>query len=124
MSGEANPGTKSMDEIMSLCKRRGFICQASEIYGGINGFWDFGPLGTELKNNLRDAWWHDMVRCPPDGPDGQPLAMVGLDMLVGQSQGQLEKSESKLEGGAQMIHGGRNSPGLHSPPRRTSGSYQ
>ena len=55
----------SMEELVSLCKRRGFIFPASEIYGGINGFWDYGPLGTELKNNLRDAWWHDMVHCPP-----------------------------------------------------------
>ena len=61
---------KSMDDIVALCKRRGFIFPASEIYGGINGFWDFGPLGIELKNNLRDAWWNDMVRRSPYGPDG------------------------------------------------------
>jgi hypothetical protein len=56
--------TKSMDDIVALCKRRGFIYPASEIYGGINGFWDFGPLGTALKNNLRDAWWRDVVMHP------------------------------------------------------------
>ncbi len=71
-----------MDELVSLCKRRGFIFAASEIYGGLNGFWDLGPLGTELRNNLRDAWWHDNVRCPPIGPDGQPLSMVGLDSAI------------------------------------------
>ena len=60
----------SMDDLVALCKRRGFIFQASDIYGGLNGFWDYGPLGTELKNNLRDAWWRDMVLCPPLGPDG------------------------------------------------------
>ena len=65
----------SMDDLVSLCKRRGFIYPASEIYGGLNGFWDYGPLGTELKNNLRDAWWHDMVRCPPNGPDGEPISI-------------------------------------------------
>ena len=59
---------------MSLCKRRGFIFQSSEIYGGINGFWDYGPLGVELKNNLRDAWWDVMVRNPPPGPDGEEIA--------------------------------------------------
>ena len=59
---------KSMDEIVALCRRRGFIWQSSEVYGGINGFWDYGPLGVELKRNLKDAWWHDVVRCPPDGP--------------------------------------------------------
>ena len=65
--------TVSMDDLTALCKRRGFIFPASEIYQGINGFWDYGPLGVELKNNVRDAWWNDMVRCPPLGPDGQPL---------------------------------------------------
>ncbi|MEE9128674.1 MAG: glycine--tRNA ligase [Phycisphaerales bacterium] len=76
------PATKSMEDIVALCKRRGFIFPASEIYGGINGFWDFGPLGVELKNNLRDAWWHDMVRCPPEGPDGDMLTIVGLDSSI------------------------------------------
>jgi glycyl-tRNA synthetase len=51
-----------MEKIVSLCKRRGFIYQSSEIYGGINGFWDYGPLGAELKRNLRDAWWNAMMR--------------------------------------------------------------
>jgi glycyl-tRNA synthetase len=50
-----------MDKIVALCKRRGFIFQSSEIYGGINGFFDYGPLGAELKKNIRDAWWKDMV---------------------------------------------------------------
>ena len=51
-----------MEKIVSLCKRRGFIFQSSEIYGGINGFWDYGPLGAELRRNIRDRWWNDMVR--------------------------------------------------------------
>jgi len=71
-----------MEDLVSLCKRRGFIFPASEIYGGINGFWDYGPLGTALKNNLRDAWWHDMVHCPPNGPDGEQLSIVGLDSAI------------------------------------------
>jgi glycyl-tRNA synthetase len=71
-----------MNRIVSLAKRRGFIYQASEIYGGLNGFWDFGPLGAQLKNNLRDAWWHSMVKCPPMGPDGKPLTIVGLDSCI------------------------------------------
>ncbi len=50
-----------MDAIVALCKRRGFIFQSSEIYGGYNGFFDFGPLGVELKKNIKDAWWKDMV---------------------------------------------------------------
>ena len=71
-----------MDELVSLCKRRGFIFPASEIYGGINGFWDYGPLGTALKNNLRDRWWQDMVKRPPIGPDGNEISIVGLDSSI------------------------------------------
>jgi glycyl-tRNA synthetase len=71
-----------MDAIMALCKRRGFIFQASEIYGGINGFWDYGPLGTQLKKNLKDAWWNDMVVRPPVGPNGNQVVMVGLDSCL------------------------------------------
>jgi len=71
-----------MKDLVALCKRRGFIFPASEIYGGINGFWDYGPLGTELKNNLRDMWWKWMVTTPPIGPDGQPIQIVGLDSAI------------------------------------------
>ena len=71
-----------MKDIVALCKRRGFIFAASDIYGGINGFWDYGPLGTALKNNIRDLWWKAMVVTPPIGPDGQPLQIVGLDSAI------------------------------------------
>ncbi|MCK6457545.1 MAG: glycine--tRNA ligase [Phycisphaerae bacterium] len=71
-----------MDRIVALCKRRGFIFQSSEIYGGINGFWDYGPLGVELKRNIKDAWWNDMVRTPPTGPDGREVQMVGVDCSI------------------------------------------
>lgn len=73
---------KDMKDIVALCKRRGFIFPASDIYGGINGFWDYGPLGVELKNNLRDLWWKAMVMTPPVGPDGQPVQIVGLDSAI------------------------------------------
>ena len=52
---------QSMEELVALCKRRGFVYQASEIYGGLQGVYDYGPLGTELKNNLKAAWWRSMV---------------------------------------------------------------
>src|SRR5579871_4088460 len=71
-----------MDQLVALCRRRGFIFQSSEIYGGINGFWDYGPLGVELKRNIKEAWWHDMVHNPPLGPDGQEIAMVGVDCAL------------------------------------------
>ena len=74
--------TVDMKDLVALCKRRGFIFPASEIYGGINGFWDYGPLGTELKNNLRDMWWKWMVTTPPIGPDGEPVQIVGLDSSI------------------------------------------
>jgi glycyl-tRNA synthetase len=74
--------TSVMDAIVSLAKRRGFVYQASEIYGGIRGFWDYGPLGVLLKNNIRDWWWRCMVECPPVGPDGDPIDMVGLDSSI------------------------------------------
>ena len=51
-----------MEKIVALCKRRGFIFQSSEIYGGINGFWDYGPLGAELKRNVKDLWWRTMTQ--------------------------------------------------------------
>ncbi|MBA3272625.1 MAG: glycine--tRNA ligase, partial [Chthoniobacterales bacterium] len=71
-----------MEQIVSLCKRRGFVYPASEIYGGLNGFWDYGPLGVLLKNNIRDDWWRNMVLSPPIGPDGHPLDIVGLDSAI------------------------------------------
>lgn len=83
MTGNAPPApADAMKDIVALCKRRGFVFPASEIYGGINGFWDFGPLGVELKNNLRDLWWKHMVTTPPVGPDGQPVQIVGIDSAI------------------------------------------
>src|SRR3989442_941431 len=64
----------NLDVIVSLCKRRGFIFQSSEIYGGIASCWDYGPLGVELKNNVKRVWWRDNVYLRPD--------MVGLDAAI------------------------------------------
>ncbi len=63
-----------MDKIVSLCKRRGFIFPSSEIYGGLNSCYDYGPLGVELKNNLKKAWWKNMVQLRPE--------VVGLDSSI------------------------------------------
>ena len=67
--------TQRMEKIVSLCKRRGFIFQSSEIYGGLNGSWDYGPLGVELKRNLKNYWWRLMVHERDDvvGMDGSIL---------------------------------------------------
>ncbi len=66
--------TDLMETISSLAKRRGFIFQSGEIYGGVSGFWDYGPLGVELKRNLRDAWWAHTVQKRAD--------VVGLDSAI------------------------------------------
>ena len=64
----------SMDVIVSLCKRRGFVFQSSEIYGGTGSCWDYGPLGVELRNNIKRIWWRDFVHQRDD--------MVGLDASI------------------------------------------
>ncbi len=75
-----------MDKLVSLCKRRGYLFQSSEIYGGFNGFWDYGPLGVELKRNVKEAWWRDMVTGHDDlhVVPGAPrrIEMVGLDCSI------------------------------------------
>ena len=67
-------GLASMEEIISLCKRRGFIFPSSDIYNGFNGFYDFGPLGVELKQNIKQAWWRYFVHGRED--------IVGLDSSI------------------------------------------
>ena len=64
----------TMDKIISLCRRRGFIFQSSEIYGGLNGAYDYGPLGVDLKNNIRDFWWKEMTQMHDN--------IVGLDASI------------------------------------------
>jgi len=75
-----------MEKIVSLCRRRGFLFQSSEIYGGLNGFWDYGPLGVELKRNVKEAWWQDMVARHDDISTlpGAPASyeMTGLDCSI------------------------------------------
>jgi glycyl-tRNA synthetase len=68
------PNVSRMEKIVSLCKRRGLIFQSSEIYGGLNGFWDYGPLGAELKRNVKELWWKSMTRLRDD--------IVGLEATI------------------------------------------
>jgi len=72
---DSDKNTALMEKIVSLCKRRGFIFQSAELYGGLNGCWDYGPLGTELKRNLKDYWWRKTVQEREDilGLDGSIL---------------------------------------------------
>jgi glycyl-tRNA synthetase len=71
---KATPEKVTMEKLTSLCKRRGFIFQSSEIYGGLASCWDYGPLGVELKNNVKAAWWQTVVRERDD--------MVGIDAAI------------------------------------------
>src|SRR6476660_4062006 len=66
--------TSLMDKLVSLCKRRGFVFQSSEIYGGLGSVWDYGPLGVELKKNVKDRWWRAMVHARDD--------IEGLDAAI------------------------------------------
>ena len=68
------PGKLTMEKLVSLCQRRGFVFQSSEIYGGLNSCWDYGPMGVELKRNVKDAWWRAMVQERDD--------MVGIDTSI------------------------------------------
>ena len=83
-----------MEKIVSLCKRRGFVFQSSEIYGGINSCYDYGPLGVELKRNVKDAWWRTMVTARED--------IVGLDSAIIQHP-EVWKSSGHLEGFADLL---------------------
>src|SRR3954468_7142203 len=78
-----------MEKIVSLCKRRGFIFQSSEIYGGLNGAWDYGPLGVELKRNLKNYWWRIMVHERDDvvGMDGAILTHPAVLKASGHVEG-------------------------------------
>jgi glycyl-tRNA synthetase len=81
--------TQRMEKIVSLCKRRGFIFQSSEIYGGLNGAWDYGPLGVELKRNLKNYWWHVTVDQRDDvvGMDGSILTHPAVLKASGHVEG-------------------------------------
>lgn len=91
-----------MDAIVALCKRRGFIFHSSEIYGGYNGFFDFGPLGVELKKNIKDAWWKDMVhrRADIEGLDSSiimsPKVWVASGHVGGFSDPMVDCKVSKM----------------------------
>jgi len=84
-----SPDSQLMEKIVSLCKRRGFIFQSSEIYGGLNGLWDYGPLGVELKRNLKNYWWQVTVHERDDviGMDGSILTHPAVLKASGHVEG-------------------------------------
>ena len=74
MTTKAQPGPVTMEKLTSLAKRRGFVFQSSEIYGGLASTWDYGPLGVLMKQNVKAAWWRSMVQERDD--------IVGLDAAI------------------------------------------
>ncbi len=89
MATEDGKNPELMDKIVSLCKRRGFIFQSSEIYGGINGFWDYGPYGTALKRAVEQLWWHNMVEAR-DNVEGLDSTII-CHPMVWKASGHLDK---------------------------------
>ncbi|MDR1458303.1 MAG: glycine--tRNA ligase [Puniceicoccales bacterium] len=102
--------TPTMDQITGLCRRRGFIFQSSEIYGGLAGFFDYGPLGSEMKKNIRDAWWNDMVRRRDNviGVDcsiiANPLVWKASGHVDGFSDPMVDCKESKMRYRADQLY--------------------
>src|SRR3989338_1374321 len=78
----------TLEKLVSLCKRRGFIYHGSEIYGGLSGFWDYGPLGVELKNNIKKQWWQEVVYEREDvvGIDGAIIMNPNIWQASGHTQ--------------------------------------
>ena len=74
MTTKAEPGPATLEKLASLAKRRGFVFQSSEIYGGLASTWDYGPLGVLMKNNVKAAWWKAMVQERDD--------IVGIDAAI------------------------------------------
>jgi len=110
---QQNQNDKLMEKLVSLCKRRGFIFQSSEIYGGINSCWDYGPLGVELKKNIKEFWWKHMVswRDDVEGLD----ASILMHPRVWEASGHLDSftdamvdcKQCKLRFRADMVQGTR-----------------
>ncbi len=109
------PAVADLDTIVSLAKRRGVVYPSSEIYGGINAVWDYGPLGVELKNNVKRAWWRAMVQERND--------IVGLDAGIlmhprsGSRQGTSARSATPWSSARRTIAA---SAWTSCPARRTS----
>jgi glycyl-tRNA synthetase len=99
----------SMEDVVSLCRKRGFVFGSSEIYNGFNGFYDYGPLGAELKRNIKDRWWRDMVRGRDDvcGLDssiiGNPKIWEASGHVAGFSDPMVDDRETKKRYRADLL---------------------
>jgi hypothetical protein len=102
-----------MDDLTNLCKRKGFVFQSSEIYSPMAGFFDYGPLGVELKNNIKKLWWRDMVQRRDDvvGLDSSIIASPAIwqasGHIAGFSDPMVDCKQSKLRFRADQVFWGR-----------------
>jgi glycyl-tRNA synthetase len=102
-----------MEDLTSLCKRKGFVFQSSEIYAPVPGFFDYGPLGVELKNNIKKLWWRDMVQKREDvvGLDSSIIAAPAIwkasGHIAGFSDPMVDCKESKLRYRADQVFWGK-----------------
>jgi glycyl-tRNA synthetase len=109
----AAPQVPAMDDVINVCKRRGFIFQSSDVYGGFAGFFDYGPLGVELRQNIKRAWWKDMVHRRDDivGLDSSiissPEVWKASGHVAGFSDPMVDCKESKLRYRADQLFWGR-----------------
>lgn len=109
----AAPQVPAMDDVINVCKRRGFIFQSSDVYGGFAGFFDYGPLGVELRQNIKQAWWKDMVHRRDDivGLDSSiissPEVWKASGHVAGFSDPMVDCKESKLRYRADQLFWGR-----------------
>lgn len=113
MSAEDTPLPFKMDDLVNLCKRKGFVFQSSEIYSPMAGFFDYGPMGVELKNNIKKIWWRDMVQRKEDvvGLDssiiGSPQVWSASGHVAGFSDPMVDCKASKLRYRADQVFWGR-----------------
>ena len=105
---------KTMEKIVALCKNRGFVFPGSEIYGGLANTWDYGPLGAELKKNIKNAWWKKFVQENPYnvGLDAAILMNPQTWVASGHHGKELERHIPRQSGG-QSREGGRRGCGQH-----------
>jgi glycyl-tRNA synthetase len=90
----------SLEDIVSLCKRRGFFFQSSEIYGGLSGVYDYGPLGLKLKHNIQNSWWNSFVT---SWEDMYPMdAAILMNPKVWKASGHVDTFSDPMEDGSQF----------------------
>ena len=112
---------KTMDKIVALCKNRGFVFAGSEIYGGLANTWDYGPLGVELKNNIKKAWWKKFVQENPYNV-GQDAAIL-MNPQTWVASGHLSGFSDPLMDCGSVMSASVPTSSLRTGPRRTASPW-